>query len=93
MAHEKAVYDYQYKKCTKEAKQIVKKWFKENNLAIDLNSIYIVWFAFTKVGYRCMVTSTMYQNNFFEISKNVQNKEVICYVFQRIECIVTPNQE
>lgn len=92
MAHKKAAYDYQYNKCSNEAKRIAEKWFIDNKLAIDYKSIYIVWFAFTKAGYRCMVTSKMYQNNFFEISKNVHNNEMICHVLQQVECMVRPSQ-
>ena len=92
MAHKKAAYDYQYNKCFNEARRIAEKWFTDNKLAIDYNSIYIVWFAFTKAGYRCMVTSKMYPNNFFEISKNIHNNEMICHVLQQVECIVHPSQ-
>lgn len=92
MAHKKAMYDYQYNKCSNEAMRIAEKWFKDNKLAIDYESIYIVWFAFTKTGYRCMVTSKMYQNNFFEISKNVRTNEMICHVLQQVECIAHPSQ-
>lgn len=92
MAHKKAVYGYQYNKCSNEAKHVAEKWFKDNKLAIDFESIYIVWFAFTKNGYRCMVTSKMYQNNFFEISKNFYNDESICHVLQQVECIVQPSK-
>lgn len=92
MAHKKAMYDYQFNKCSNEAKSIVEDWFKENKLAIDPKSIYIVWFAFTKVGYRCMITSRMYQNNFFEINKNAFGNEISCHVLQQVEYIVKLNQ-
>lgn len=92
MAHKKAEYGYQYNKCSNEARRIAEKWFKDNKLAIDYKSIYIVWFAFTKTGYRCMVTSKMYQNNFFEITKNIYTNEMICRILQQVECIVHPSQ-
>lgn len=92
MARKKAAYSYQYNKSCNEAKHIVQKWFTDNGLAIDPNSIYIVWFAFTKVGYRCMVSSKLYQNNFFEINKNVMSNEMVCHVLQQVECIVHPSQ-
>lgn len=92
MAQKKAEYDYQFTKRSNEARRFVEKWFKKNKLAIDYQSIYIVWFAFTKTGYRCMVTSKMYQNNFFEINKNVHNNEMVCHVLQQVECIVHPSE-
>ncbi len=92
MAHKKAMYDYQYNKRSNEAKHIVMQWFKDNNMDIDFETIYIIWFAFTKVGYRCMITSDMYQNNFFEINTNVSNGEMVCRVMKQIECIVHPSQ-
>ena len=93
MAHKKAMQDYRYNKCSNEARHIAKQWFIDNKLAIDFESIYIVWFAFTKNGYRCMVTSKLYQNNFFEIKKNIRNNEMICHVLQQVECIAHPSQD
>lgn len=90
MAHKKAT-DYRYEKCTKEAVNIVKQWFKNNHLAVDPKSIYIVWFAYTQRGYHCMVASKMYQNNYFEVKKNVETGELICLVLQQVECIVHPS--
>lgn len=92
MAHKKAIFDYQYKRCCNEAKDIIKQWYDDNHIAIDSTTIYIVWFAFTKAGYRCMVTSKTYRSNFFEISKNVHTNEMMCSVLQQIECIASPGQ-
>ena len=92
MAQKIATYDYKYSKCAKEAKRIVEEWYIKSKIAIDPKTIYIVWFAFTKSGYRCMVTSKLYRNNFFEISKNLYNNEMICHILQQVECIVHPSQ-
>ena len=96
MAHKKATkklqmqYSYRYKKCSDEAIDIVEKWFEDTYSKIDDYSIYIVWFAFTKNGYRCMLTSKTYKNNFFEITKNIVTGETICLVLRQVEYIVHP---
>lgn len=88
---QKIAYDKYQAKFEKEAKRLVESWFRRNKLGIDRNSLYLVWFAFTNDGYRCMVTSTVYKNNFFEISKNVKTKETICNCFELFECFVKPS--
>ncbi len=90
MAQKKAIIDHRYKQCSEEAINTVKHWYRDNHLSIDANDIYIVWFAFTKVGYKCMVTSNTYKNLFFEISKNMYNDEMLCLVLQQVECIASP---
>lgn len=92
MAQMKAEYDYQFNKCSYEAKKLVEEWFNNNKLNIDFKTIYIVWFAFTKNGYYCVITSKTYPSNFFEISKNVRNNEIICRVLKQIGYIVHPSQ-
>lgn len=92
MGHKKS-YDSHFVKCSDEAKNFVEEWYKNNNLPVDTNSIYIIWFAFTKNGYRCMVSSHMYKNNFFEISKNMKNQETVIQVLQQVECIVHPSED
>lgn len=92
MANKKA-FDYQYIKCVREAIDETLSWYRNNKLGIDPQSIKIVWFGYTKKGYRCMTTSTMYQNNFFEIIKNMKTGEMICMVLQQTECIVHPSQD
>ena len=98
MSHKKSKkYDEQYRKqynmCKKDAIDIVKQWFDDANLVIDPSSIYIVWFAFIRNGYHCMMASKIYTNNFFEIVKNVKTNEMTCFVFQRIECIAHPSEK
>ena len=58
MARKKAkAKDYKYINCTNEAIGIAKKWFRDNRIPLHAGSLYIVWFAYTKNGYRCMVQS------------------------------------
>lgn len=89
----KKSYDSRYIKYSNEARELVEEWYNNNHLTIDKTSIYIIWFAFTKNGYRCMVSSHMYENNFFEISKNMKNQETVIRVLQQVECIVHPSED
>lgn len=90
--HDQQYYE-QYDICRKDAINIVKQRFDDTHLVVDPTSIYIVWFAFTHNGYHCMVTSKIYKNNFFEITKNMKTNEMVCLVLQQVECIVHPGEK
>lgn len=90
MAQKKAVDDKRQKNCEKEAKEIVYKWFKDRGLSIDPNTIYIVWFAYVHHGFKCMVSSHMYKNNFFEITVNKVTGEMYYNCFKRFEYVIKP---
>ena len=79
--------------CENEAKNIVIDWFKKQNLASNKNSLRIVWFAYTTTGFKCMITSETYTNNFFEVTINKITGEMYCNCFERFEYFVTPSTE
>lgn len=86
MAQKKAISKSKYKQIEYEAKGLVLEWFDTNDFLIDEDSLYIVWVGLTKNGYRCLVRSTDFINNFFEINNN--NGELICTCLKRFEYIV-----
>ncbi len=90
MARKKAYMDIHQKNCENEAKKFVQDWYKDRNIVIDPNSIYVVWFAFLKNGFKCMISSHMYKNNFFEITSNKTTGEICCSCFERFEYVVHP---
>lgn len=91
MAQWKAGFGSGQEKCEREAKSIVENWYKKHNIGIDPESIYVVWFAYLPNGYKCMVSSKMYSNNCFEITKNKITDEVYYSVFERVEYVVHPS--
>ena len=88
MAHKKANLDPTYKKLEDEAKDFVIDWFDMNDYLIDEDSLYLIWLGLTKSGYRCMIGSTDFPNNYFEIKKNMKTSETICTCLRRFEYIV-----
>ena len=93
MALKKADLDPVYKHIEKDAKKIVLDWFQKSNLHLENpKSIFLTWMGIVPTGYRCMVTSTEYENYYFEISKNMKNGETICTCLQRFEYVVKPSQ-
>lgn len=92
MARMKAVQDARQRKYETEAALFVKNYLKQNNINVDDDDIFIIWFAFTNHGYRCMVTSRSCKDLFFEISKNNKTKEFICHCFKQFEYIVYPSK-
>lgn len=94
MAHKKANdFDPRQHACEEEAKKIVIDWFKRRNLAVDKDSLYVVWFAYIRRGFKCMVTSHIYKSNFFEITVNKITGEMYCNCFDRFEYFVDPSKQ
>lgn len=83
MARKKASLDPIQKKCELEAINFIVDWYQRQHLYIDVDDIFISWFAFTKGGYRCMASSYTNQNLFFEISVNRKTKDVQCDCYER----------
>ena len=90
MAQKKANMDILQKNCEEEAKELVIDWFKSRRLTIDPSSLYIVWFAYIRQGFKCMVSSHIYKNNFFEVTVNKRTGEKYYNCFERFEYIVQP---
>lgn len=75
----------------REAIDIVYNWYHAQNIHIDRNKIYAVWFAFIGyTGFKCMITSHEHPNHFFEITINKVTGEMRCDCFKRFEYIVKP---
>lgn len=91
MAHKKA-YEHKLRKCQKEALNLVYDWFVKYGYKIDKDSLYVVWFAFTITGYKCMINSKMYSKRYFEVTKNLNTNETIINCFELTECIVHPSE-
>lgn len=92
MALKKAKKEYhdEQRKCENKAKEVVLDWFKQKNLSINPETIYVVWFAFLRNGFKCMITSHMYNNNFFEVTINKKTGEMYYSCFERFEYVVEP---
>lgn len=88
MAQKKAEMDSMYKHLEKEAIDFVLEWFDLNHYLVDPDSLYLVWMGLTKSGYRCMIGSTDFPNNYFEIKVNKKTGETICTCLRRFEYIV-----
>jgi len=93
MARKKANYDPRQHACENEAKKIVSKWFKKQNLVTKDHALRIIWFAYIPRGFKCMITSDTYNNNFFEVTVNKVTGEIYCNCFQRFAYFVTPSNK
>lgn len=86
-------YDALQMKCQDEARQIISDYYCHEKLVSDIDSIYVVWFAFIKNGWKCMVSSYCYKNHFFEITKNERTGEICYNCFKRYQFIVRPSED
>lgn len=93
MARKKANHDPRQHACENEAKKIVSNWFKKQNLVIKNNALRIIWFAYIPRGFKCMITSDTYNNNFFEVTVNKVTGEIYCNCFQRFAYFVAPSNK
>ena len=84
MAQKKAV----QKKYELEATNFIKDWYRRQCVKVNSDDIFIIWFAFTKNGYKCMVGSYTNQNLFFELSANKRTGDIWCNCYERYEYIV-----
>ena len=87
MARKKAFADIIQQKCEKEAKDFVLDWYQQQDIAIKPSEIFIAWFAFTDHGYRCMISSYVNQNSFFELNVNKRTHNIRCNFYHRYEYI------
>lgn len=76
------------KECELEAIEFVANWFEWQNFRVDQNDIFVVWFAFTKRGYRCMISTKFRPNLFFELSVNKRSGDIQCDCYERFEHVV-----
>ncbi len=95
MAHKKANIEPIQKECEAEAIEFIVNWYRWQNVKVNENDIFIVWFAFTKRGYRCMLSTHVNPNMFFELSANKRTKDIQCDCYERYEHITMngPNYE
>lgn len=78
-------------KCQNEAKKFVLDYYNREGMGYNPDSLYIVWFAFLPSGWKCMITSSMYKNHFFEVTKHVNSGEMYCNCYNLFEHIVYPS--
>lgn len=90
MGQKKTNVDYQQIRCEREARDIVIEWYKNRNLIIYPKNIFVVWFAYLPSGFKCMLSTDIYKNNFFEITVNKTTGEIQCTCFKRFEYMVKP---
>lgn len=90
MARKKADYDPRQRKCENEAREIVLEWYKNRNLLMDPKTIFVVWFAYLPSGFKCMLSTDIYKNNFFEVTVNKITGETQCACYERFEYMVKP---
>ena len=88
MARKKAFADTVQQECEKEAKDFVLDWYQRQDIAIKPAELFIVWFAFTDHGYRCMISSYVNQNSFFELKVNKRTHAIQCDCYHRYEHVV-----
>ena len=95
MAHGKRnkKYDALQMKCQDEARRIISDYYKNEHLYYEFNDIYVVWFAYIKNGWKCMISSHRYKNHFFEITKNERSGEICYNCFKRYQFIVHPSED
>lgn len=90
MARKKANNDPLQRKCENEAREIVLNWYKNHNLLMDPETIFVVWFAYLPSGFKCMLSTDIYSNNFFEVTMNKITGEIQCACYTRFEYMVKP---
>ena len=91
MARKKADEDPRQKPCEQEAMDVVLNFYKGRK-EIEHKSLRVVWFAFiNQSGFKCMITSETYPNEFFEVTINKVTGEMRCDCFTRYEYIVKPS--
>ena len=73
-----------------EAKNIVFTWYYNKDEAITIDSLFIVWFAFLKNGYKCMLSSRKKPDDFFEVTVNKRTGEQFFNCFKRVGYQVKP---
>ena len=95
MAHRKRTqtqYNAIQMKCQDEARSIVDKYLKKEHLPYStFDDIYVVWFAFISKGWKCMVSSYTYTDQFFEVTKDEYTGEYYCNCFKRVRYITHPS--
>ena len=84
------MFDKHQQKSQEEAKNFVLTWFQRERVGINIDSLYVVWFAYISNGYKCMVSSHEFSDLFFEVTKH-RDGEMYCECMKRFEHFVKPS--
>ena len=74
----------------KKAKQIVVDYYNDNvektdNVKITQDNVYVVWFSKTLQNWKAMVSTTVSDGMYYELTHNGDNKETYLDVYKKWE--------
>lgn len=67
------------------AKQVVFDWYQSNGYAYDSYTVYVVWFAYILGGWKALVSTSISDGRYHEVTFNANKSELYHDVYSKLE--------
>lgn len=72
---------------------LVQQYLNQNEHYVTIDEIFLVWFAYTLGNWKCLVSTTKFDGQYYEITHNVAKGETYLDAYVKAENVLYTNEE